>query len=79
MQTQNFIFNGGSQRKPVEQSVDSIEHRILIFRFFLIDLIRTLISETEVNVNLTVFMITSDQVNLFRIHALKSQQETNRL
>ena len=77
MQTKNFIFNGGSQRKPVKQSVDSIEHRILIFRFFLIDLIRTLISETEVNVNLTVFMITSDQVNLFRVHALKSQQETN--
>jgi hypothetical protein len=79
METENFILNCRSQWKPIEQPVDSIEYRVLILRFFLIDLISALISEAEVNVDLTILMITSDQVNLLWINALKCQQEANRL
>ena len=73
METKNFILNGSSQWKPIKQSVDSVENRILILRFFIIDFFCTFVSETEVNVNLTVFMVSSDQVNLFRVDTLEGQ------
>jgi hypothetical protein len=77
MKAEDFILNGGSQWEPVKESVDSIKDRVLIFGFFFTDFIGTFVSETKVDVDLAVLMISSDEMNLLRVDALKGQEKAN--
>jgi hypothetical protein len=77
MKAEDFILNGGSQWEPVKESIDSIKNRVLILGFFFTNFIGTFVSETKVDINLAVLMISSDEMNLFRVDALKGQEEAN--
>lgn len=74
MYTEYPILDRGCKGKPIKEPINPTEYRILILRLLFTNLICTLISESEVDINLTVLMITPDQVNLFRIHTLKRQE-----
>ena len=78
VKTKNLIFDKSCQRKPIEQSIESHKYRSFLIRLFF-QLLSALISESEVYINLTILMISSDEMNLLRIEAFKSKQKTDGL
>ena len=74
MKTENLILNKSGKGQPVEKSIDSGKNRSLIFRFFF-QLISTLISKSKIDVDLTVLVIASDEMDLLRVYAFEGEEK----
>lgn len=78
MEAKNFIFGDGSQGQPIKKSVDPVEDGILVFGFF-VKFFGALVSEAEVDVDLAVFVVSSDEVDLLGVGDFESQEQADRL
>lgn len=78
VQAEDLVLNEGSEGQPVEQFVDAGEDRILTLRL-LLNLLSALITEPEVDVDLAVLVVATNEVDLLRINALQGKQEADGL
>jgi hypothetical protein len=76
VKTNDFILDNSSQRHIVKDLIDFAENRILI-RTVLIQPSLTLVEEAESVIDALVFMVASEQMNLFGISEFQSQQQSN--
>ena len=66
MKAQYLILDKSCQWKPIKEFIDSCKNWFLILWLFF-NFLGALVSKSKVYVNLAVFMITSDQMDLLRI------------
>ena len=78
MQAQYLVLDKSGEGQPVEKLVDSGENRVLTFGVLLY-LFRTLVSEAEIYVDLTVLVVSANEMHLLGVNALESQQQTDSL
>ena len=78
MQANYFFIDDSAQRQPIEQIVHLVEDGVKISRL-LAQSAAAFLGETENIIDPLVFMIASEQVNLFREFDLQSHQKANRL
>jgi hypothetical protein len=78
MDTDNFIINDSGEWEPFEKAIDSVENAITIQRIFSKS-VSAFIRETETVVDPSIFMVTSDHMDLIRESDLESHQETDSL
>lgn len=75
MKTNDFILDNSSQRHIVKDFIDFVENRILV-RTVLIQPSLTLVVEAEAVIDALVFMVASQEMNLFGIPEFQSQQQS---
>ena len=78
MQANYFFIDDSAQRQPIEQIVHLVEDGVKISRL-LTQSAAAFLGETENIIYPLVFMIASEQVNLFREFDLQSHEKANRL
>lgn len=72
VQAQYLVLDNGCQWHPLEKLVHPPEYAVVL-ESVLIQLLRTFIRETECAINLDILVVSSDQVDLLRVHAFQSQ------
>lgn len=78
VEAEYLVFNECSEGQPVEQFVDPSEDRILTLRL-LLNLLRALVPEPEVDIDLAVLVVATNEVDLLGVDALQGQQKTDGL
>ena len=76
MRTEDGILEKSGNWKLLEQSVDSIEERVLVINIFL-QFQGTFISEAHMLVDLSIFVSSSQQNNILREFYLERKQKKN--
>lgn len=78
VEAEDLILDKCSEGQPVEQFVDTSKDRILTLRL-LLNLLRALVPKPEVDIDLAILVVATNEVDLFGVDALQGQQKTDGL
>lgn len=76
MKAKDLVFDQSSQRKPVEQFIDSHKDRFFVIGV-LFQLFCALILESKVDIDLTILVVAPNQMYLFGIDTLQRQKQAD--